>query len=377
MPTARLMYACDANMYYATKITASDPFMWYQNKDGKTFLIIGALEIEEAKRDATVDQILDIADVAMAAKDSGFIAGPKGFCAQMLKEDDVTEVEVPPNFNTAITLYLQSLGINVRVTEPYFFAERSVKSAEEIEKVRHAQAINQKGFERAKMVLKEAEIGKDDILYWQGEVLTAERLRGEMNAEIARFGSVPMSGGPIVGCAAQGAEPHERGHGPLKAHELIIIDSFPQSDNMYFGDLTRTYLKGTPKQWQIDMYNAVKAGQQLGLDLVKAGAIPEDIHEAIHQKMADLGFETGKDEQGRYFGFFHGTGHSVGIEVHDQGERISRYAKEPLSQNTVVTVEPGLYYPEKGGVRIEDIVAVTDKGIDQLTTLSKEDWIID
>lgn len=373
MKKAKLIHGCGSDSYYAIKMEVPDPYTWYQDTKGETHVILSALEVGRGRKNAKVDHVHALSDLMAAApKGSDGRSAPADVIAAFIQKDAPDVVEVPSDFPAGLFAALKDAGIPVEPVKGFIFPERAVKTAEEIEKIRTAQNLNQKGFERAFAILAEAVIEADNSLSWNGTPLTSEILRGEMNAELAKYGSIPMEGGPIVACGAQGADPHERGHGVLYAHEFIIIDSFPRSDNFYYGDLTRTVLKGTPTQWHLDVYEAVLAAQQRGLDEIKAGAIVADVHNAVDMEMQKRGFDTGTDPNGTPYGFFHSTGHALGLDVHDKGPGVHKNRDTAFDENEVVTVEPGLYYPGKGGARIEDIVAVTADGVDNLTTLPKE-----
>ncbi len=376
--TAKLLYGCGANSYYAIKMDVPDPYLWYQDSRGKTHVIMSALEVDRTRQNAKVDSIHSMADVVEALLNAEKPTDATQQALWLIEQDNPDMVEVPKDFPFALAKGLIDNGINVAPVDNYFFPERGIKSKDEVAFIRQAQALNEQAFERAFTILAEASIGNDELIYWQNEILTAEILRGQMNAVIAAGGGMPSD--LIMACGKQGADPHERGYGNLKANELIIIDSWPRgpSGNFYYGDLTRTVLKGKASDEQQALYDAVKDGQQLGLSLISAGVMAKEVHEAIDTLFAKRGFKTGLDDQGRNVGFFHGTGHSVGLEVHDAGPGISKGRPTDRSQPSVlkaglvVTVEPGLYYPNIGGARIEDIVHVTKDGIENLTNLKKE-----
>jgi Xaa-Pro aminopeptidase len=116
------------------------------------------------------------------------------------------------------------------------------------------------------------------------------------------------------------------------------------------------------------MYQAVLAGQKLGLKTARSGVKTTVIHQAIQSLFEGRGFKTGRIE-GRMQGFFHGTGHGIGLDIHEP-PRIA-LNNLVLEKGMVVTIEPGLYYYPVGGVRIEDTVLITDKGIKNLTRFPK------
>ncbi|NBV54428.1 MAG: aminopeptidase P family protein [Proteobacteria bacterium] len=273
----------------------------------------------------------------------------------------------------------------LRVVEGSFFAARSIKTADEIKKLAAAQRANEQGMEHAFGILRACKIGKDKRLRWQGSVLTSEALGQEMNAFLLRQGCMGFNGGPIVGCGVYGAMPHG-GHGPLRPHELIVIDSFPTHRNGYCGDLTRTVVKGKPTDWQRMVYGTVLEAQKLALGLIKPGVNGAEIHRAVGRFFERAGFPAGADSKGRPQGFFHGLGHAVGLEVHDMGAGMGG-ADAVLRVGSVTSVEPGLYYPSTttlngvkggpGGCRIEDVVVVTATGYKNLTKLDKKNWVIE
>jgi Xaa-Pro aminopeptidase len=173
----------------------------------------------------------------------------------------------------------------------------------------------------------------------------------------------------IIASGNQCCDPHHEGSGPIKAHTSIIFDIFPRSQKTgYFGDLSRTVVRGRASDRLKAAYAAVEQGQEIAFRLIRNGANGQQIHEDIHRLFEEKGFRTGKTG-GRMQGFFHGTGHGLGLDIHEQ-PRIA-HVSAPLQTGHVVTVEPGLYYWGLGGVRLEDVVVVTATGNRNLTRYPK------
>ena len=203
-------------------------------------------------------------------------------------------------------------------------------------------------------------------LKWSGKMLTSEILRAEIDSAVLRAGGVPTN--TIVAGGDQACDPHERGFGPLVADSLIIFDIFPRdAKSGYWGDLTRTVVRGRASDEQRKLWNTVKAGQALALRRIKAGVDGMSIHKAIQQLFTERGFPT-EVRDGRNVGFFHGTGHGLGLEIHEY----PRLQKVTLKAGQCLTVEPGLYYPGLGGVRLEDVVIVESDGCRILSRFPKQ-----
>jgi Xaa-Pro aminopeptidase len=158
--------------------------------------------------------------------------------------------------------------------------------------------------------------------------------------------------------------------GPIRAHTSIIMDIFPRSQNTgFFGDITRTIVRGRASERLKQAYRLVEQGQQIGFRRIRNGVNAYDIHMEILQHFKNHGFETGLLD-GRMQGFFHGTGHGLGLDIHE-ANGIGMRSQNTLVTGHVVTVEPGLYYQKMGGVRLEDVVLVTDTGCRNLVKIPK------
>lgn len=383
MKTARLMYDCGADWRYATGVHASDPALWYQDPTGKTHLPTSTRDLAEYRAHAQADFVLDWTtiktELAAASQPFNTVSIVQWLCAK----DTPDVLEVPQSFPAHLYQQLKDAGLPVKTTgAELFFPSRAIKTPDEIAKLAEAQRINEQAFLKAFSLLREADIARDATLIWRGQALTSEILHAEMNKVLVEKGCTGFNHGPIVAGGAQGAAPHERGTGPLKAHQLIVIDCFPTAPNGYCGDLTRTVLKGKAPQWEQDVYHAVLTAQEVALSLLKPGVNGRDVHRAVEESFEKSGFKTGTDAAGNPYGFIHSTGHGLGLEVHDPGPKMLTKAETILQPGYVTTVEPGLYYPSNvnggiGGCRIEDFGVITPTGFTNLTSLSKEKWVFD
>ena len=205
----------------------------------------------------------------------------------------------------------------------------------------------------------------DGTLVESDRALTSEMVRFTIDRVLLERGCVGTES--IVAGGAHAVDPHDRGSGPLPADLPIILDVFPRDlSSRYHGDMTRTIVKGKASPEVKKMFASVKAAKEKAESMLQDGVDGYDVHEAVVKTFKDAGFESG-EKDGRMVGFFHGTGHGLGLDVHEY-PRLSK-VHETMKTGHVVTVEPGLYYPGIGGVRLEDDVLVTADGCENLCSL--------
>jgi Xaa-Pro aminopeptidase len=368
MKTAQLIIAnseSDANLLYATGFFAPDPFIYFAIA-GKKYVLMSDLEIGRAQKTATVDRILSYSRYVKLLKRQG-IKSPKmeDLLLHIFREHRVRSVEVPSDFPIGLAKKLR--GIKIHIKPAPFYPERAIKSAAEISKITKALRLAEAGMKAAIKAIRACRIGRDGYLYWRGNKLMAEDIHGLINATIAGLGG--LAAHTIVACGNQGVDCHEAGHGPLRAHQSIIIDIFPRDNTTgYWGDITRTVVRGRASEAIKELYATVLLAQEIAFQKIRDGADGKAIHEAIQNLFKKTGYKTGCFG-GQMQGFFHGTGHGVGLEIHEM-PRIGTVS-ETLKTGQVVTVEPGLYYLGKGGVRLEDMVLIQKSGNRNLTTFPK------
>jgi Xaa-Pro aminopeptidase len=175
----------------------------------------------------------------------------------------------------------------------------------------------------------------------------------------------------IVACGPKGADPHYDGepNDLLKANEPIILDIPPRNlRNRYWSDMTRTVVKGKASKAVKKMFETVLETKNTAMDAIHAGVLGSEMQLQCYDMFEKAGYATVRGGKQITKGYTHGLGHGVGLEIHE-GPRMSEFYPFPLEQHNVITVEPGLYDPEIGGVRIEDIVEVTKKGCNNFTKM--------
>jgi Xaa-Pro aminopeptidase len=368
-PPARLLYAAsetDADILYPTGFFAPDPFLFVQ-KGRRRLLVMSDLEMDRARAQARVDEVRSWSAYAKAEEAAGGTATPAAVIARALRALGIRRVEVPRSFSLGLAMDLDARGIRLETGPDPFWPEREVKRADEIRAITAALRAAEAGLEAGLAALRATRIGRDGWLRHHGRRFTAEDLRAAVNARIMALGCVPAH--TICAPGDQAVDPHEEGHGPIRAHKPIVMDIFPRSERTgYFGDLTRTVVRGRASARLQEVYALVNEAVRLGHRRVRPGARGAAIHREIQDLFTARGYPTGIRD-GRMQGFFHGTGHGLGLQIHEPPSISPR--KSVLRAGHVVTVEPGLYYLGLGGVRIEDVALVTKTGSRNLTRVPK------
>lgn len=369
MNEALLLHAdseSDANLLYATRFVVPDPVVWFR-KGSKSYLVVNALELGRARAQATVDHVIDQgAERAKLVKKGAKSPKPLEVIAAILKSKGVRRLRVPSNLPVHTADTLRSLGFRVTVESGQFFPERAVKSRTEVAAIRYAQAATERAVAEAIRVLKESK-PRGGWLVRKGERVTSEMLKQVVDVALMRDGCVAKH--TIIASGDQCVDPHDSGSGPIRPNTSVIFDVFPRhAKTGYFADMSRTVVRGKASKDLKELYALVLAGQQYAFDRVKAGANGHDIHKGIQKLFEDAGRKTGPKD-GKMQGFFHGTGHSLGLDIHEPPGIGAR--DEILPAGAVVTVEPGLYYKGIGGVRLEDMVLVKARGCENLTKFEK------
>jgi Xaa-Pro aminopeptidase len=366
----------DADAYHLSGFLAPDAVICLRVA-GKRYLAVSSLEYGRATKEAPVDELLSNEELGIIDLARELKSGARAYAvavANLLDELDASNspVIVPAHFGVVYADELRARGITLTPDGKLFDGLRRAKTEEEISNIERTQDTVEAACAHAVGILEESEIEDDGTLQWSGAPLTSELLRSEIDVELLRRGCA--ADGTIVAGGPQAADPHERGHGPLKAGESIIVDIFPVDlSTRYYSDMTRTFVKSEPNEGLQEMYDAVLESQEAALSMIRAGVNGRDVHRKVADVLHEAGYKTNvhDQEKGKPLteGFFHGTGHGVGLEIHEAPSL--SLADDELIPGDVISVEPGVYDPQIGGVRIEDLVVVTEGGCRNLTTFPK------
>lgn len=354
----------DSDQRYLSGFDAHDPFFTLYT--GDTHLLVSGLEYGRARKESRADSVSRYSDYDYQY---GSPEERYRMLADFLADHDVSSLSVPARFPLASADGLRERGVRVEAeTDDVITGIRASKTDAEIDHIREAQRANEKAMARAEELLREATV-EDGLLIHDGRELTSERLRREI--EIALLREDCALDETIVACGADAADPHDGGSGPLRAGETVVIDVFPRSkETHYHADMTRTFSVDEPSARAREWYDLTSEAKEAALAAVEPGATGEDVHDAACDVYEEAGLPTLREDPSTETGFIHSTGHGIGLDVHEL-PRLAPGGAE-LKPGHVITVEPGLYDPTVGGIRIEDLVAVTEDGYENLTDYSEE-----
>jgi Xaa-Pro aminopeptidase len=355
-----------ADMLYATKFAVPDAFLFLL-QNGKKTILLSDLEVDRGRKEARVDEVVALSSIEGDLEKRLKSKPPiEKTIAHFLRKRRIRRAAVPYSFPIGLATELAKEGVLVVPVAGLFWSEREFKTPEELKLIQLAIRITEIGLARGLEVLQAAEIRSGKALVWAGKPLTSERLRAEIDTAILRAGGLPAN--TIVAGGDQACDPHDRGSGPLKANSLIILDVFPKhAESGYYGDLTRTVVKGQASEAQRKLWYTVLEAQKFSLRKIRAGGSGAELQQAVSELFQERGYPA-EIRNGRWVGFFHGLGHAFGLDIHEQ----PRIAKAEFKPGQVLTVEPGLYIPGIGGARIEDDGVVTENGFKVLSRFPKE-----
>ncbi len=345
---------------------APDPFIFLKVKSEKIMMMTD-LELDRAKNQARADRVISLSVYEERAKKKGNLEpGIIDSLDLFLKERGIRSMQVPAGFPIRYADELRGRGYQLESKKDPFFEDRMIKMDEEVRFIKDTQKKTGEAMGEAISAIRNSHV-KGDLLYYRDDILTSDKIRRIIDYKLMELECIAEH--TIVAVGIEGCDPHNEGSGPLRPNQPIIIDLFPRSTKTrYFADMTRTVVKGKAPDRLKKMYEAVISAQEKGISLIRDGIDGRMVHSNVSDCLKRFGFETGIIN-GRMQGFFHGTGHGIGLDVHEP-PRISKVGYT-IKRVNIVTVEPGLYYADIGGVRIEDMVLVTEEGCINLTEYPK------
>ena len=367
MSEAILIYGApdlSADLFHAVPVSIIDPFLYLENgaKRAATVSVLDANKVREAGVEVLDPYVLGRDELLQQGLPPHEIENE--LSVRACRVAGIFSAVVPPEFPVSIADHLRQNGVTLQVDADEFVGRRRRKTGVQLEGIRRAQKAADASMARARELIHRLEPG-----------LTAEAVRTQMQAICEEHGC-ELPHDVIVAHGGQAADGHEPGHGLLVAGEPVVVDIWPRDQaSRCWADMTRTFVAGggEPPEELARYWTLTRESLDRVYAMVRAGADCRAIYEASCQPYVDAGLPTQlTKEPGTVLdeGYFHGLGHGVGLEVHER-PHLGR-SPDTLCAGDVITLEPGCYRQGFGGVRLEDLVVVTDDGYETLTDFPYE-----
>jgi Xaa-Pro aminopeptidase len=354
--SAYVAYAGSSNpdMLYLTGFQVNDPLVYIKKLSEEGVLVVPQMEYDRA--------IMECRCGVVNRGDAGFfddlekhkegLSAMASMTSRLAGGDILLSPDLPVSFAKKLESFCRIAVDGGTVSEM-----RAVKTHAEAENIRKIQKSTEEAMDYAISMIKNADC-KNGELFIEGEPLTSDYIRYEIHCFFLRRGITAKE--TIVSCGNETAIPHCIGSGTIFENEPVVIDVFPcDSRTGYHSDMTRTVVRGEPDPEIESMYSCVRDAKRLAEGMIAEGRTGKEVHEFVVNYFDENGYISGKE------GFIHSLGHGVGLAVHEQPSLSPSGGK--LVEGNIVTVEPGLYYKNTGGVRLEDIGMVTKTGFDCFT----------
>ena len=365
------------DIYHATRFLAPDPLVVLE-REGELILLTNSLEESRARKQSratTIENVDTYGSRELRAAMSPITEATAILIERFLAAHGARQVRVPQLFPLALADLLRAKGVEITVAEG-LEARRRTKRDDEVAALESTQRATEEAWQLGVDAIARSAARPDGTLVLDGAPLTAERVRAIIEGALLERGCVAES--TIIAPGTQAADPHMIGSGPLRTGEPVVMDIFPQhKETRYYADMTRTVSKGEPSPKLVQMYEVVKRAQDAGIKALRPGITGREVHELVEDVIFAAGYDTLRDGQKHHpedpvtRGFIHGTGHGVGLEIHE-APSVGRGGTAPLMAGDVVTVEPGLYDPDIGGIRLEDMLVITAEGSRNLTRAPRQ-----
>ena len=367
------------SLYHKIRFLVGDPTALIRiegGEDDHSMFIVRDIEMQRARQHARADRISCPADHAP----QGGLSGDRETAtaeatAEYLTRQAVTSITTDRSLPYIFAYHIQQRGISIQYDPQLGILERRQKDADEAVWLQESQRVTEQAMRMACELIANADVNDDGLLIHQNEVLTSERVRSAIDVFLLeRDYFNPKS---IVACGPTGADCHDYGTGPLSTEQPVIVDIFPRNrKTLYYGDCTRTVVHGQASDDLVRMHMAVCEANAAGCAAARPGVTGEFVHKATIQVILENGYQTGlpsDDEPDSFCSMTHGTGHAVGLEVHEPP--LLDFGGPELLLGDCLTIEPGLYCRALGGVRVEDMIILTEDGCRNLNTLyTGLDW---
>ena len=355
-------------MRHEVPLGIGDPFL-YAETNGSRHVVIGSLEIPRVRELGRFEihppEEFGIDELIAAGRKSDEVLDE--LVLRACRTLGITDAVVPFWFPLRVADHLRANGVDLTADRHFFDGRRRAKTHAELEGIRRAQRAAEAGMSAARELLRAADVDGGRAVV-AGEPLTSERVKIAIEQAFMEHGCTAEEF--IVSHGAQSAVGHDMGSGEIGVGEPIVIDLWPRDrESGCYADMTRSFVLGEPPPELVEWQRLVREALDVSIAAIRPGVVGREIFDLACEIFERNGYPTQRTKQpGEVLedGFFHGLGHGVGLEVHEQ-PGLGRMGDKELIPGDVVTVEPGLYRQGFGGCRLEDLVLVTDDGVENLT----------
>lgn len=361
------------SLFRRIRVAIGDPAAWIEIP-GKRVALVRDIEMDRVRRHSEADQVVCPGNYEPDEKlDADRETATAQAVAEFCRRENVPAVRVDRTLPYVFAWYLQRAGIELHYDPDLGVIDRRQKSEQEIEQLAEAQAVTESVMRLICETIARSDVGADGSLMHDGAPLTSERVRAMAAAEFLSR-DYSMSHGAIVATAPDVADCHHAGTGNLRTGVPVVVDLFPMNNQTrYWGDCTRTVVHGQPTNVVGKMHQAVVAAKAAAVAKLRVGQTAEAVHMAAIDAILAAGFESSRGSVSDAPTIQHGTGHGIGLDVHEP--ILLDVGGGPLLEHEVFTVEPGLYGRRDGGVRVEDMLVVRDGDAQNLNQLHEGlDW---
>ncbi|MGY5881307.1 MAG: Xaa-Pro peptidase family protein [Candidatus Thorarchaeota archaeon] len=359
------------NIYWLTGFRSSDNIIYLKNKGEEPLAASAFLAIERVKKESFIKKTHDLTEVyRQLLKENKKIRDNPDRAYKDLLQDQFSGkiLGVPDEFPASLLVMLQKMGYEIKVVRDLVSEARATKSAKEIEIIRKAGKATTDAISHVIEIVKDSDIGANNILMHKGEPLTVGKVKNVL-AHFLLDRDAESAEDVILAVGEKAFDWHYLGvaDDKLKSEVPIILDVFPRlKQERYIADVTRTFVKGSVPKRVREMFEAVEDAANTTVDALTDGAIIDDVNMACFQTLKKHGFDSRRLNPDAKDGMTHGLGHGIGLDVH---ELPSTYSREDLfAEGNVMAIEPGVYLEGIGGIRIENDYAVTKGKANRLTT---------
>ncbi|MEM8666102.1 MAG: M24 family metallopeptidase [Planctomycetota bacterium] len=364
----------NASLFRRIGVPLGDPAAWIE-LDSRRIALVRDIEMDRVQQVGHADDVTTPAEhPPPAGLNPDRETATAEAAAQLLRSAKVEKVYADRSLPYVYAWHIEQAEIEVSYDPDLGVMDRRQKTHQELEWLAQSQRVTEEVMRHLCELVARCSVADDGTLVHEGKTLVSDDVHAMAAIEFMKRG-YSMGHGAIVATAPHVADCHHRGEGPLKTGVPVIIDLFPRNDTTrYWGDCTRTVVHGQPSPMVQSMHKAVVEAKAAATAQLRAGNTAESVHLASDAVLRQHGFPMSRGQLSDEASIQHGTGHGIGLDVHEP--ILLDHGGGEILEGEVFTIEPGLYGRNVGGVRVEDMLVVTQGEAKNLNQLHEGlDWL--